>query len=359
MILMRIRHHVLLLLVWSMPALTLAGPVDVISSVDYQTVYIGDLIAYTVNITYDSAVRLTPPPVGANLGGFDVKEYHVGEEEKLKDGRRRQVISFKICTFTTGDYIIPGMPIQYIVPPDSTFELISVDPLKITVKSLLADTTAVDTVKPRPLKAQVTLARSHTTLYIFILALVVLAGTAAYVIVRRRRAKAEEAFVDLRPAWEIAYADLALLKDQDLPEKGELKLFYFQLTEIMRKYLGKKFEFNAVDLTTSEIEEAVLQMPVTDDIRRELAVFMENADLVKFAKYIPSTDQPENDWSTAYGLVDKTKDIIYPEPVVIVPESTPEMVTVPTAESVENPEWKYAPPELRPRPPHDEREDKL
>lgn len=358
MIPLRYRHYLLLMLALFMPGLAAAGQVDVTASVDHQTAFIGDVIAYTVSITYDSAVKLTPPPVGANLGGFDVKDYRVGEEEKLKGGRRRQVINFKICTFTTGDYIIPGLPIQYYVPPDSTTKFISVDPLKITIKSLLADTTAVDTVKPRPLKGQVSLARSHTTLYIFIAALAVLAGTVAYVIIRRRRAKAEEAFVDLRPPWEIAYADLALLKEQNLPEKGELKLFYFQLTEIMRKYLGRKFEFNAIDLTTSEIDDALNGLPVPEDIHHELTAFMEQADLVKFAKYIPAPDQPEKDWSSAYALVEKTKDIIYPEPVPVMPEPAPELVAAPKAVTDENPEWKYAPPELRHRPPVDEREDK-
>jgi hypothetical protein len=355
---LRLRHHLLLWLIVGLPAAALAGQVDVTSAVDHQSVFIGDLINYTVSITYDSTVRLTPPPIGANLGGFDVKEYHVGEEQKLKGGRLRQTIDFKICTFTTGDYIIPGMPIQYIVPPDSNLKFISVDPLKITVKSLLADTTAVDTVKPRPLKGQISLARSHTTLYIFIAALALLAGTAAYVIIRRRRLKASEAFVDLRPAWEIAYADLALLKEQNLLDKGELKLFYFQMTEIIRKYLGKKFEFNAVDLTTSEIDDALLQMPVPDEIRSELSSFMSDADLVKFAKFIPPPDRPDRDWETAYNLVVKTKDIIYPEPLPPVPEPTPEIVPTPDSSADDNPEWKYAPPELRHRSPHDEREEK-
>ena len=49
--------------------------IEIKTSVDLAEAYIGDLITYTMTITYDSTIELVPPPLGANLGAFDVKDY--------------------------------------------------------------------------------------------------------------------------------------------------------------------------------------------------------------------------------------------------------------------------------------------
>jgi hypothetical protein len=325
-----------------------AGEIDVTAAVDKQTAYIGDLIHYSVTITYDSTLRLVPPAVGANLGGFDVKDYHVSDEQKTEDGRRRQLLSFNIRTFTTGDYVIPPLPVEYRLP-DSTVKTIAADPIKITIKSVLAEG-AADTLTLRPLKEQVSLAKSHTAAIVTIIILAVLAAAAAYYyFILRRRRQGPEAFVDPRPAWEIAFAELAMLREKGYLAKGELKAFYIELTDIFRKYIGKKFDFAAIDMTTEEIEVILAGMRLDRTPVDDIIGFLEHADLVKFAKYIPSAERPTQDWETAYSLVDKTKDIVVVQPVEAEPVLEPVMAGA-GAEAGSMPDTdglKYAPPELR------------
>lgn len=324
------------------------GEIDVTAAVDKQTAYIGDLINYSVTITYDSLLRLTPPAVGANLGGFDVKDYHVSDEQKIEQGRRRQVLNFNIRTFTTGDYVIPPLPIEYSQPPDSTIKMIAADPIKITIKSVLAEGAKADTLTIRPLKKQVSLAKSHTLTIVAVIALVVLAaGAAYYYFFYRRRHRMEGVFVDPRPAWEIACAELAMLREKDYLAKGELKAYYIELTDIFRKYLGKKFAFAAIDMTTEEIDLALAGMPVDEVVARDIIGFLDHADLVKFAKYVPSTERPMQDWETAYNLVDKTKDIVLMPVILLEPAPPLEPVTVGAETGATNDGLQYAPPELR------------
>ncbi len=320
--------------------------IGVTASVDKQTAYIGDLIDYTIIITYDSTVRLTPPAAGANLGGFDVKDYEFGEEKTLADGRRQQVLQFKLRTFTTGEYVIPPLPIEYSLP-DSTRKYISADPIKINVKSMLAEGAKADTLKPKPPKQQASLAGSSKTLWIIIgIAAIIIAAGAIYLL-RRKKKQEEGPYVDPRPPWEIAYADLALLKERNLPGKGEVKAYYFELSEIVRRYLGKKFDFNAVDLTTSEISYVLDELLPAEELRREIIAFLDHADLVKFAKYIPPAEQPDADWDAAYTLVTQTKDIIISRPEPVEPEIVPSPIGASPASDSDNGGLQYAPPELR------------
>jgi len=46
--------------------------IEIVTSVDRAEMYVGDLINYTITIEHDSTIELLPPPLGANLGAFDI-----------------------------------------------------------------------------------------------------------------------------------------------------------------------------------------------------------------------------------------------------------------------------------------------
>lgn len=285
-----------------------ASDIEVSASVSKQTAYIGDLIDYTITITYDQSITLTPPLVGANLGGFDVKDYRVGEEETLDDGRRRQSLWFSIRTFTTGEYVIPPLPIEYQLA-DSTRQVISSEPVKIEIKSILAEGSAADTLTPVDIRGQVSIDEgiSAATIIIIVIAVLVAGGGFWYWWWRRKGRTTE--FVDPRTPWEIALDDLNRLREKNLIAQGQLKLFYLELTEIFRRYLGRKGGFEAIDLTTEEIEIILGRYSLDEEFRREIVRFLQDADLIKFAKYVPPADQPEKDWQKACALVEKSREM--------------------------------------------------
>lgn len=319
------------------------GLIEVTASIDKQSAYIGDLLNYSIAINYDSTIRLTPPAVGLNLGGFDVKDYHVGEEITLENGRRQQVLDFKIYTFTTGEFVIPPLPLEYMLS-DSSLKYIAAEPIRIEVKSLLGEG---DTIQLRGLKAQASIPKDRTTMIIIIIsAVVVIVGIVLYILWRKRKNAVEEEYVDPRPAHEIAFTDLALLKEKDLPGKGELKRFYFELTEIYKRYLDKKFEFNAIDMTTEEIGDWLDESGYDQSFRTETDSFMQHADLVKFAKYVPSEDLPPQDLDTAHDLVDNSRQMEIRRP--IVEEIGPMMLAISDIDDEYlDSDLRFAPPELR------------
>ena len=321
-----------------------ADNIEVTASVDKQTAYIGDLIAYTVTVTYDSTITLEPPAVGVNLGQFDVKDYKVGEEQKIENGRCKQELWFHMRTFTTGEYIIPPLPIEYRLS-DSTMKTISSDPIKINIKSMIAEGSSVDTMQFRDLKPQISMETGLSDWTIVLIIAFVLLAVGASIGWWLKRSKGDEEYIDPRPAWEIAFAELAELKDKDLLGQGDLKPFYFELTEIMRRYLSKKFEFDAIELTTSEIDDYFRELEYEASYIDGLRQFMEHANLVKFAKYIPPADRPDEDWQEAYRIVDTGKDLEVKHPAEEIRE-----IYIPQRRSSSDDdegEWKFAPPGYR------------
>jgi len=290
----------------SVDTVTSAPGITIETSVDRAEIYIGDLITYSLAIIHDTDVVLTPPPIGANLGSFDVKNYEDVGESRLDDGRIRSESRFMVTTFTTGDYIIPPIPVEFMLP-DSTKKILISEPVPIKVNSLLAE--GADTADIRELKAPIEF-ESGWPWYYYAIAAAVLLLIAALALWRIFRKEEEESKpVDLRKPWEIAYEDLAFLKEKNLPAGGEYKQYYIELTDIVREFLQRMYMLPVLDMTTYEFLTALEEREKEAELISRLKKFLDFADLVKFAKFVPPSDRAVVDFDEACGLVDAVKNI--------------------------------------------------
>jgi len=107
---------------------------------------------------------------------------------------------------------------------------------------------------------------------------------------RRRPRRSMEPVVPVRPAHEVALEALAALEAQGLPAQGRFKLFHLELSEILRRYLGDRYGMLALDMTTSELLEALARRPTDGLSLSELYWVCSQGDLAKFAKGEPSAD---------------------------------------------------------------------
>jgi len=279
--------------------------IEVVTSVDRADMLIGDLITYKLTITYDSTYELVPPPLGANLGAFDVKDYQPDILTRLPDGRMQSENVFTLSTFTTGDYIIPPIPLLFNLPDDSRKVILS-ESVPIKVNSLLEN--AGDSVDIRPLKDPYEFERDWTQYYLWGSLIAIVLIVAAVLIWRRvRRKKTKAPPVDLRPPWEIAFEKLALLKEKNLVAKGSFKLYYIELTEIARSYLGRMYGIDVMEMTTGELLDRFTTVALPGDCYGALAEFFQHADLVKFARFVPLSDRALGDLDVVHDLVESVR----------------------------------------------------
>jgi hypothetical protein len=94
---------------------------------------------------------------------------------------------------------------------------------------------------------------------------------------------------------EIALQRLALLVQSRLHET-EVKNFFIELTGIVRWYIEQQTELRAPELTTEEFLHEITQQwkyhsALPQELRNRLQLFLESADMVKFAKLQPSHDE--------------------------------------------------------------------
>ena len=105
------------------------------------------------------------------------------------------------------------------------------------------------------------------------------------------------------PADEIAYKKLSELINLDLIKKGKVKEYFFLLSEIVREFIGNRYDFDSIELTSGELVSAI---KTEAKFNREYLVvinnFLEDSDLIKFSKIEPLSEEIENTTKLALKL---------------------------------------------------------
>jgi hypothetical protein len=109
------------------------------------------------------------------------------------------------------------------------------------------------------------------------------------------------------PAHVAAFQALDELARQELEKKGEFTRFYTLLSLIFRGYLGGRFGFDSMDMTTTEIVARMKRVKLEHFQLEELVHLLEDFDLVKFAKMIPTQTQAAEDLARVRKFVAETR----------------------------------------------------
>ena len=280
--------------------------ISVESYVDRATITIGDRILYTLKITTDPKIKLESLALGSNLGAFEVKDYKIYEPAKTKDGKVINKSEYMITTFTTGEYVIPPITINYTDPKGEKRQIKS-EPLFILVKSV--GTSESDKEDIRGLKPPIEIKGGYWV-YLLILPVLALLGAGGFLYYRQRAkglALPEIPEELQKPAWEVALLELDNLENSDLLKKKQIKKYFSTLSDIVRKYIQRRYEISALDRTTEEIKGEMKRVKLEQNVAELTYVLLCFCDLVKFAKYIPSTEEIEKSLNDAYNIVNMTK----------------------------------------------------
>lgn len=294
---------VLIAVIVMFPCALFAAPLDLTAKVDKETITIGDKIQYEVIIEHDDSVSVEPMGIAENLGEFEIKDYHIEEPKKTKDKRWMSKTTYIITTFTTGDFVIPPVKVKYKDMAGQEKE-VSSEEIKIKVESVKPGPTDKDDIRDLKGPAEIK-GRSPWALFI-ILALFIVLGVAAFIYFNNKKRAEDTPSAPSRPPEEIAMDELRYLLDMRLSEKGMIKEYYIRISDILRKYIEARFKVLALDRTTWELYQEMrfkrIERRHVDMIRD----FLEDCDLVKFAKYIPAKKEIEGAHAKAKEIIEMT-----------------------------------------------------
>ena len=127
------------------------------------------------------------------------------------------------------------------------------------------------------------------------------------------------------PPHRLALDALADLRAKGWIEALQIEPFYVALSGIVRRYLEGRFGLRAPERTTEEfIRDALSSKKLSDAHRDLVAGFLEQSDLVKFARHAPGPSDMHNALDSAERLVRETMPAApAPPPATANPEVAP------------------------------------
>lgn len=250
---------------------------DISSQVDHSEITIGDRVHYEIKVVYPKEGRLELPSVLGNLGSFEVKDYQASDP-KDAGALKIQTWRFDLSTYTVGKYTIPPQVIEYRQGTDTAAAIFYTQPIEINVKRTSAETVKdiADIAPLVPVEAP--------TPWLLYGAGAALALALAVLLWRALRKKTAVAPAKPQlPPYEEALEGLARLQDLSLIRQNRAREFSFALSEVLRRYVSRRFGVDALESTTGEFLAKARNLPVTSAQRQWLGEFCERTDLVKFA----------------------------------------------------------------------------
>lgn len=215
------------------------------------------------------------------------------------------VHTLTMAAFATGEPKIP----PFIVPYPSEGEVVAAASDSIPVK--VASVMSKDMKDINDLKPQI---QFPNFLPIWIILGIMAAaglGYAGWRLYRRyRRIKLYGA--PLPDPWDEALAALEKIPVEDWLGSGHFKRHYYTVSEVLKRYLTRRFGFPALDQTTTEIVRAMKSAKTPE--REGFGEFFQRADMVKYAKFVPPLAEMESVIPTARELVKATTPKPEPTP---------------------------------------------
>lgn len=227
----------------------------------------------------------------------------------LQNNRRQINQDIIIQSFDSGLYAIP--PILYITNNDS----FKSNELALKVIPVPVDSMAT-------INGQAGVIYPNTKWYDYLpdfitdnwgwilLAIIIISGAIVYCLTRKK-----EVSIPLIPRkkpippHELAMQQLSNLKEAKLCEKGQEKEFYTRLTDILRVYIDTRFGINAMEMTSSQIIEALNRNEISKEPNKYMKQVLEIADFVKFAKVRPLPEDNTKSFNWATQFVVDTKPV--------------------------------------------------
>lgn len=216
----------------------------------------------------------------------------------------KQIIT--LTSFDSGRWEMPPMKFEVFSVTDGSYDSVFTEPFFIDVNTVPVDTTKAF----KPIKALRSVGWNILDYWPYLLACLALsAAIVLYFVFWHKKRKPAVAAPPAKPAkapYQLAMEQLALL-EKEKPWNSDVKLYYTQLTDILRQYFEQQFHIAALEQTSAELMQNIKPVTVLNQQRDKLQSILTLADLAKFAKLQPSPQEHEDCLRKAIAVVEWTK----------------------------------------------------
>jgi len=273
------------------------------SDVDTTLVTVGGRITLTVRVAHPVDASVVWPD-SVDLSPFEVLGARL-EPTATEGGGAVSTAVFSIAAFELGELEIPSFQLS-VLNANGESQQLATDRFGVEVTSVGSD----ETGDIRGIRGPMSIAVSVLWLALWAL-LFMLLGAAGFALYRRwrRRSRTVEHAVrgpPPRAPHEVALEALDALDASPMLARGEVKEYHVQASDILRRYVEAVFGVPALEMTTWEVIAGLEREDAPGEARAELRRFLDQCDLVKFAKVRPDADTARSTLALGRSIVEGT-----------------------------------------------------
>jgi len=283
------------------------GPLTVHVRLEKNNITIAQTVLLELQATIQSEFQVLMPKIDKIFENFGIVDWQKLGNKLDENNNIITSYRYKLEPFLSGNFLIPAFTFEFYdanSTDDKKYELLT-EPIDIEVTSLLSDQRSELVIAD--IEDVVRIPKKPVNWWIWLIVLAALASAVTIWHYIRQKRSAELIRI-LKPAHQIAFDRLRELVKQDLVNKGQIKLFYEIINNILRHYIEHRFELRAPERTT---EEFLFELQFNDSLaasdKNSLAKFLKHCDLVKFANASPATQQIQQTFDLVKEFIEKTK----------------------------------------------------
>lgn len=279
------------------------------AKIDTTSIRIGEQFLYQISVDKTKHVIL---PKLENLKGLEVVS-----ESKTDTIKNSLIKKYILTGFDSGAFYIPQ---QQVFVKNQAY---LTDSLLINIATIPIDTTKIKKFPIKGIKGEpYQFIDFQQYLWWLIFAIICIGGILYYFIIKKKKGAEEIVIEPSIPPYEEAIQKLHQLDQKLLWQNNKVKRYYSELTEIVRAYIERELKIPALESTTDELINVLIDFNTTKSIEtteetiQKLKKLLQEADLVKFAKSKPLAHEIEDDRKNAENIVNYLK----PKPIVVEDE---------------------------------------
>lgn len=289
------------------PALNDAAPSPPPSGVEIQSkatptsATVGDRIRIDLDISMPPGYQAEISPPEKQTGDFTILEFSPGSTESEKEGtppsqssspqigkRLHHHAQILAAVYKTGKFTFPPVQAKLRTDQGKTITVAS-NPVAIEIRTVLTEKDS----NLKDLKKQAEIPDPFRwALWMGIVLALLMLGVLLRIFRKRYQRPKNLPKAPPQNLLDLAEGALHALLARGLPATGMEKQFYVQLSDIIKKILEAAYKISTIEQTTSEIMDMLRSKPALESGNMaQIESFLIRCDMVKFAKYIPSTNE--------------------------------------------------------------------
>jgi hypothetical protein len=277
-----------------LPITSFSQSPSVQTTADKKDILIGEQVMVKVKATYapNSFTINKWLIIPDSISHFDVIDVGKADTISYKDDSKAIEQTITITSFDSGSRVFPSFDIQFQNSNDKLLQTLRTDSIPINVSYSPPDSTN----QLRDIKPIIEVSITDYTWY-YIAGGTLLLLLAVFLLrryLKKRKLKPLPVTDSKLSPFEEAMMELGKLDQYDLQNAMGLKGYHSKLTDIFKRYLGRKQNKNLDNRTTGDLLIKMSENGFLKENISILATALRCSDAVKFAKYLPTRIETED-----------------------------------------------------------------